>query len=284
MVATSRRLISVPRMLACLPIGLAISFAVCALLATFLFPSHWRFQKSIPPSAMPPTYLAPMAPELREITRSVPNKYPDDEPVLWGLNIGVDLVCYTYGDSIYVPDSCWWDPLVSHEPPCVALIRYRFGWPLRMMSMDEIETIADPSNSVVAEFHQRARTLAGEHRGMSRPAWLPRSIPLWRVPIAVRWGSLAVNTLVWALFCYLVLSVGGWLIRRKISGRRARRGLCTGCGYEIDGLMVCPECATPTDGKIKRVAFATPPGGTLRRERATPVASCSTPRLRRFDR
>jgi hypothetical protein len=29
-----------------------------------------------------------------------------------------------------------------------------------MMSMDENETIADPSNSVVAEFHQRARTLA----------------------------------------------------------------------------------------------------------------------------
>lgn len=260
MVATSRRLISVPRTLICLPIGLAISFAVCALLATFLFPSHWRFQKSIPPSAMPPTYLAAIAPELREITLSVPNNHPDDRPILWGLNVGVDVVCYAYGDSMWDRRARRWDPVASPLPTSVELVRYRFGWPLRMVSMDEVTTGADPSSSVVAEFHQRAFALAREHRGMSRPAWLPRSIPLWRVPIAVRWGSLAVNTLVWAFFCYLVLSVGGWLIRRKISGRRARRGLCTACGYEMAGLMVCPECATPADGKIKRVAFTTPPG------------------------
>jgi hypothetical protein len=257
----AHRLISAPRILACLVLGLVLSVGTCALLATFLFPSHWYVHKSVHPPSLPPTYLAAIAPELREISVCAPTGPSGNGPIFWGLNVGIDTIRYGYGDSMWDRDFRPWDPIVSPEPSSVELIRYRFGWPMRAVSMDDVTTGgANAGISTVSEFYRRAYQLAGEHRGLNRPAWLPTFVPMDRVPVAVRWGALAVNTVVWAGICYLILIAGGWWLRNRVRARRAERGLCTECRYALEGLAVCPECGTTSGASGGCDASVIPPG------------------------
>lgn len=54
--------------------------------------------------------------------------------------------------------------------------------------------------------------------------------------------GLILNPMIYALPVWLVLMGGRWgyLVRR--GRRRAGLGRCVGCGYELYGLGVCPEC------------------------------------------
>jgi hypothetical protein len=54
------------------------------------------------------------------------------------------------------------------------------------------------------------------------------------------WPGFLVDTAFWGGAAFVVWSVPG-LVRR---GVRRRRGRCVGCGYELNGLAVCPECGS----------------------------------------
>jgi len=58
------------------------------------------------------------------------------------------------------------------------------------------------------------------------------------VPLHPVWPGFAVNTLAYGAVAWGVLFAPG-VVKRW---RRRRRGACVGCGYELAGLVRCPEC------------------------------------------
>ncbi len=226
------------RILASLALGLATSIAVCLLLATVLFPSHWTSKTTLDHTKIAPTYLAPIAPDLVEAFILVPGRRASDKPLLWGTNLGVDQVVYSYGSSMWSGAFQPWNPLTTDEPTSVTLTRYRFGWPFRMLSVDEITTLANPNFSPVTDYYQRAHDLAGLHAGLNAPRWMPSSLKLDRIPIFVHCIPLVVNTACWATLWFAILAC----MNAHIHRRRTRRGLCPTCRYDLQSLPTCPEC------------------------------------------
>lgn len=122
------------------------------------------------------------------------------------------------------------------------------GWPrpsLQWVSFDEVPAAAIPA-------------------AVPPPAAPPKpglfSLSEGRPPLRPRWRGLAFNSLMYGAIGAALLSplllVGP--IRR---GRRARRGECRGCGYELAGLEVCPECgARGARPERRRREPAAPPG------------------------
>lgn len=229
------------RIVASLVLGVVVTIALCMLLAAFFLPSDWVTKSTLDKSTLPPTFVAQIAPELMDVTLVVPAHRSSGEPLLGGLNLGIDLIVYSYGGTPWDTNFQPWDPATSPEPTYVDLTRFRFGWPMRTLSMDEVSTGASTAIPQVRAYHQRAYALAAADRGLNRPAWIPRFIPLHRIPIAVNWTALGINTLVWGAVCYLLLSCRP-LIKSHTRRNRARRGLCPSCRYDLQGLPTCPEC------------------------------------------
>lgn len=102
------------------------------------------------------------------------------------------------------------------------------GWPLR-----------------AAEWHFRS-PVGGQ--GRSGQPMTPHMVGVWRptrsgshwfIPVLPLWPGLLGNTLFYALLVLTPLALLRW---RKLR-RRARRGLCVACGYELgEGVGACPEC------------------------------------------
>ncbi|MCC5823103.1 MAG: hypothetical protein LAT64_10130 [Phycisphaerales bacterium] len=222
-----------------LALGFLITIGTAALLFTVLFPTTWTVTGSLPIDQTPPTYLAPIAPPLTEIYRTTASGPLDAVPLP-----GVDSIVFEYGPSLWSDAYQPWDPAASSDPTFVSLTRYRFGWPRRFLSMDSITTGQSVADPVVMAYHQRANDLAAEHRGLNRPAWVPRFIPIHRVPAVVDRTNLAINTAFWALICFGLIQCR-YLIKAAIRRRRTRRGLCARCRYELQGLNTCPECGSP---------------------------------------
>ncbi len=153
------------------------------------------------------------------------------------------MVVYSYGSADFTQKATPWDPTVSDIPNAVSLSRFRFGWPMRMLHFDDFTTGQSTINPLVAAYHQKGYQLAGRHRGLDRPSWLPGFIPLYRVPIALNWFALVVNVLAWSAICYALLSCRP-LIRAWIQRRRRSLGLCVTCKYPLEELAQCPECGT----------------------------------------
>ncbi len=59
-----------------------------------------------------------------------------------------------------------------------------------------------------------------------------------RLPYLPVWPGFAGNTVVFALVAFPLVVLPGTIIRM----RRAVRGRCTACAYDITGLATCPEC------------------------------------------
>jgi len=78
--------------------------------------------------------------------------------------------------------------------------------------------------------------------------WMAGTVPtlpkgsLIRVPLPIqpRWRGFAVNTIAYSALTWGVLFAPG-VVRRW---RRRGRGACVGCGYELAGLVRCPECGS----------------------------------------
>jgi hypothetical protein len=73
------------------------------------------------------------------------------------------------------------------------------------------------------------------------PSWLDQRD--W-FPTDPLWPGFLVDTAFWggAAFCVWWSGRGGAGFVRR--GVRRRRGRCVGCGYELKGLAVCPECGS----------------------------------------
>lgn len=224
-------------------LGLMLCVLSTTLLATFFHPKSWVSQgNSLPLTDFEPTYMESIAPEIVSILWYSPST-GNGSYLLYHVNVGADMIVYSYGSPKFPTLVASWDPTVSDIPSVVRLSRFRFGWPLRALSYDDFTTGQSLGNPLVAAYHQKANSLAGSHRGLDRPSWLPGFIPLRRVPIAVDWAALFLNIVVWTVICYAILSIRPML--RAISARRRKkRGLCIRCTYPLEGLTRCPECGT----------------------------------------
>ena len=61
----------------------------------------------------------------------------------------------------------------------------------------------------------------------------------WTLPYLPLWPGLLGNTLFYAILIFAPIAV----LRRRTLRRRARRGLCLACAYELgEGVEACPEC------------------------------------------
>lgn len=104
------------------------------------------------------------------------------------------------------------------------------GWPrLSMVRWSE--------PSIPVTFWSDGIDISGMKRAMP-------SIVEPRLPIHPLWGGFIANALVFALPAAAVLLAPA--VVRLL--RRARRGVCLGCGYDARGLQRCPECGRAVRG------------------------------------
>jgi len=73
--------------------------------------------------------------------------------------------------------------------------------------------------------------------------YLPFAEPggTWLIPTRVHAQGLAANTGVFGAAAFGITWCVGRLKRRRIAGR-LRDGRCIRCGYDLEGLEICPEC------------------------------------------
>lgn len=105
----------------------------------------------------------------------------------------------------------------------------RVGWPLRSASRGRIEGgIFRPPDQWGAP---NAKVFGSKFSLSTRPIWF----------------GLLGNTLFYAVLVLAPIALWRWRTLR----RRARRGLCVACGYELgEGVGACPAC--PECGLVKR--------------------------------
>ncbi|MEQ8316733.1 MAG: zinc ribbon domain-containing protein [Phycisphaerales bacterium] len=84
--------------------------------------------------------------------------------------------------------------------------------------------------------------------------WMFRALGRdWSVPYLPLWPGLLGNTLFYGVLVLTPFSLVRW---RRLR-RRARRGLCPACGYELgDGVEACPECGLARVVARRRPAMA----------------------------
>lgn len=103
---------------------------------------------------------------------------------------------------------------------------FQAGWPMR-----SLESRSGPGWRPVAD---NERAWAFKYGGSSTPKWLmDHQLPLYPL-----WVGFTVNTIFWGG----AIPPAAFAFRRIRGVRRRGRGQCTGCGYPLGGVTVCPEC------------------------------------------
>lgn len=75
-----------------------------------------------------------------------------------------------------------------------------------------------------------------------KPSVFSRFLPLWPL-----WPGFVLNTVVYGAAVWCVMFAPGFVRRAS----RRKRGRCAGCGYELAGLVKCPECGEEVEsGKL----------------------------------
>lgn len=114
----------------------------------------------------------------------------------------------------------------------------QYGWPFRSVGVSgRTEKTNTITNGVWA--------IGQEQIAMPAPAWYHLGIPtgirdrfLATIPIQIHPLGMFANTILYGLLMYGLYATS----HRVIHKRRARRGLCPHCRYNIRGLPTCPEC------------------------------------------
>lgn len=114
--------------------------------------------------------------------------------------------------------------------------RQRFGWPMVAMERRTFSAFTIPGRDE-SDAGALASPLGGVERGVA--------VGAVRLPVLPAWPGLAVNMLVYAGVCWVVVFAPGEARR----WRRRRAGRCAACGYDTRGLASCPECGARTFGK-----------------------------------
>lgn len=219
-------------------VGITVTLLISELLAAFLLPSSWvGFSEDLPKMSQAPTYLHDIAPALTSAQMSFPANPATSEPLLHGLNVGMDVINYSYGAGFFDPNFAPWDPSVSDSPSFVSLTRFRFGWPFRALYWDDLSTGTSVAIPAVWDYHLKMYERAGIDRGIG----VSYISPGRRLPIAPIWTGLFFNILFWSVAWYVPFMLRRIAIRFRAK-RRVRLGLCADCGYTIDEFSMCPEC------------------------------------------
>jgi hypothetical protein len=152
-----------------------------------------------------------------------------------------DITYYQYGNSTEP-----WNPKIhGNLPPQFVIERQRFGWPFRAVSSDDVMLSGDSANGVriatfkeIDNFIDIVHDRMGLNYGIKEPSWFPCRQGAQYFPIMPIWTGLVLDTLFWGVLSLAPSTIWQATIRKI----RRRRGLCTSCGYKIDGLTACPEC------------------------------------------
>jgi hypothetical protein len=127
------------------------------------------------------------------------------------------------------------------RPPYVRLSIHQFGWPMRAAEWHSHDVSGVPRR-VEATMHEAAAHAAGLRTGIEHPSFIPvgKSYEPRRLPVLPTWPGFAVDTLLYALILWLLIS-GPFALRRLI---RIKRGRCPKCGYDLRHALSggCPEC------------------------------------------
>ncbi len=222
------------RLLRALCMGVILTVFIAQSIATFGNLGNWVMDYAPRSYPNPPTYLSDIAPPLEHTELALPAGV-NGEALYLGYNLGFDLIEYTYGG---LQDT--WDIEHADIPPTVYLTRFRFGYPWRAFSFDDLSTGSSIANMKVMSYHQLMYERAGIYRGLDRPNWIPSWMPFYRIPIAPIWTGLFLNILFWSAAWYFP----GVIWRTVRTHRRKRRGLCLACGYAAEDLDRCPECGS----------------------------------------
>ncbi len=165
----------------------------------------------------------------------------------------------------FEPGGRWPRPVYGDWPsPQVCTRGTSFGW-TSLYSYSPIDPVQSPTEGEVINFGQAVfqlgwplRAIEYEARVVQRhareakieyvgevgfvPTWLVSPAHrLRRLPVRPVWLGLAVDTLFYAVFLWLLLAAPGAL-RRYL---RARRGRCPVCAYPTGASAVCTECGAP---------------------------------------
>ncbi len=74
-----------------------------------------------------------------------------------------------------------------------------------------------------------------------------RELPVVPLPL-----GFVVNTVLYGGVALILLLAIRWAWRRVVGVRRARRGTCASCGYQVGDLVACPECGAGVSGRTGR--------------------------------
>lgn len=113
------------------------------------------------------------------------------------------------------------------------LTTVKAGWPFRAVSCDLL--------GVFGLYGGQASAGPQLRDGWSWPQGQPPSSTSHIIPYRPEPAGLFLDSLFWG--GVTALAIEGWRWMRR--GQRRRRGLCTGCGYDLRGSAgggVCPEC------------------------------------------
>lgn len=126
---------------------------------------------------------------------------------------------------------------------------WRIGWPFRALGAyrHAEKHLLGVSYDEIRDKNWRPAWnqmwLMGYVQRAAKPGDPPRVWPLY--PIV---PGFVLNTVIHAAVGAGVWWGAGWMRR----ARRRRRGLCEGCGYELAGLAMCPECGCPAGKATKQ--------------------------------
>jgi hypothetical protein len=122
-----------------------------------------------------------------------------------------------------------------------AWLECRAGWPLRSF-YGRRDLLAGAAGSTLVEPPCQTPTLPPTAAGFfSSTKPVGRGVPLEPLPL-----GLVTNVLLFAGVAGAVL-LGPSAARRRW---RRRRGCCIACGYQLAGLIKCPECSAPRTARV----------------------------------
>lgn len=222
------------RLIRSICVGLGISILIPELLAAFVLPNSWGGYLDLSATTRAPQYLNDIAPAFTRAYQIFPASPSSGEPLMGGVNLGMDMVNYDYGAGYLDPNFVPWDPSVSSTPSFVNLSRFRFGYPWRSLTWDDLSTGTSVNIPAVMDYHMKMYDRAGIDRGIGVSFISPGR----RLPIAPIWGGLLLNFVFWSIVWF----VPGVLRQSIRIHNRKRKGLCTICGYAVQDFEVCPEC------------------------------------------
>lgn len=168
-------------------------------------------------------------------------RYPEDDAVIrWGVAVPSDWPPPSSRFAEVATAKVW---VVAtgylKESEQFQIEEVQSGFP--MLSMSRVIPLCPPGYSMA--FSVWSAGIAVDSRLATSSDWTS-----WGLPLLPLWPGFVVDTLLYGV-CALGIHFIPDFVRRTT---RKRRGCCTGCGYELVGLVKCPECGSEVAAMRRR--------------------------------